>query len=155
MRQRLFSGGLGDWLAITLLASTLGVPTPATAQTTNGVISGIVSDAQGAVLPGVTLTLRNTETGLTRTLVTETDGIYRAGGLPPGPYSIRAELQGFGTVEVAKVPGGWHFATPSSGDRAGVPGFAHLEDPAAAAAWPEGVAIRPLRGGWYLADRPT
>src|SRR5262245_30795639 len=103
MRQRLFSAGCGDWLAIMLLALAFGVPTPATAQTTNGVISGIVSDAQGAVLPGVTLTLRNTETGLTRTLVTETDGIYRAGGLPPGPYSIRAELQGFGTVEATDV----------------------------------------------------
>jgi ABC-type sulfate transport system permease subunit len=43
MRQRLFSGGWGNWLAITLLALTLGVPTPATAQTTNGVISGIVT----------------------------------------------------------------------------------------------------------------
>jgi Carboxypeptidase regulatory-like domain/TonB dependent receptor-like, beta-barrel len=103
MGQRLFSAGLGNWLAITLLALTLGVPTPAAAQTTNGVISGIVSDAQGAVLPGVTLTLRNTETGLTRTLVTEIDGLYRAGGLPPGPYSIRGELQGFGTVEVTDV----------------------------------------------------
>jgi hypothetical protein len=103
MRQRLFSAGWENWLAIMLFALALGVPTPATAQTTNGVISGIVSDAQGAVLPGVTLTLRNTETGLTRTLVTETDGIYRAGGLPPGRYSIRAELQGFGTVEVADV----------------------------------------------------
>jgi hypothetical protein len=103
MRHRLFAAGWGNWLAITLLALALGVPTSATAQTTNGVISGIVNDAQGAVLPGVTLTLRNTETGLTRTLVTETDGIYRAGGLPPGPYSIRAELQGFGTVEVTDV----------------------------------------------------
>src|SRR5512145_1424571 len=103
MRQRLFSAGWGKWLAIMLFALALGVPTPATAQTTNGVISGIVSDAQGAVLPGVTLTLRNTETGLTRTLVTETDGLFRAGGLPPGPYSIRAELQGFGTVEVTDV----------------------------------------------------
>src|SRR5215510_9066922 len=43
------------------------------AQTTNGVISGIVSDAQGGVLPGVTLTLRNAETGFTRTAVTQTD----------------------------------------------------------------------------------
>jgi hypothetical protein len=103
MPQRLFSAGWGNWLAITILALALGIPMPATAQTTNGVISGIVSDAQGAVLPGVTLTLRNAETGLTRTLVTETDGIYRAGGLPPGPYSIRAELQGFGTVEVTDV----------------------------------------------------
>jgi hypothetical protein len=103
MRQRLFSKSSGYWLATMLLAVVLGAPTATSAQTTNGVISGIISDAQGAVLPGVTVTLRNTETGLTRTAVTEADGRFRAGGLPPGPYQIRAELQGFGTVEVADV----------------------------------------------------
>ena len=45
--------------------------TPAMAQTTNGVISGIISDAQGGVLPGVTVTARNVDTGITRTIVTE------------------------------------------------------------------------------------
>ena len=39
---------------------------PATAQTTNGVISGIISDAQGGVLPGVTVTARNVDTGAMR-----------------------------------------------------------------------------------------
>src|SRR5688572_29728703 len=103
MRDRLSSGSSRNWLVIMLLALVLGAPAATTAQTTNGVISGIVSDAQGAVLPGVTLTLRNTETGLTRTNVTETDGRFRVGGLPPGPYSIRAELQGFGAVEITDV----------------------------------------------------
>ena len=103
MRDRLLSGSSRNWLVIMLLALVLGAPAATTAQTTNGVISGIVSDAQGAVLPGVSLTLRNTETGLTRTIVTETDGRFRVGGLPPGPYSIRAELQGFGTVDVTDV----------------------------------------------------
>ena len=103
MRDRLLSWSSRNWLVIMLLALVLGAPAATTAQTTNGVISGIVSDAQGAVLPGVSLTLRNTETGLTRTLVTETDGRFRVGGLPPGPYSIRAELQGFGTVDVTDV----------------------------------------------------
>ena len=103
MRQRLFSGGSRCFLVTMLFAFVIGVPAATSAQTTNGVISGIVSDAQGAVLPGVTVTLRNTETGLTRTAVTEADGRFRAGGLPPGPYSIRAELQGFGTVEITDV----------------------------------------------------
>ena len=103
MRQCLFSGRSRNWLVTMLLAFLLVAPTPTLAQTTNGVISGIVSDAQGAVLPGVTVTLRNTETGLSRTAVTETDGRFRAGGLPPGPYLVRAELQGFGTVEITDV----------------------------------------------------
>jgi len=74
---------------------------PAAAQTTNGVISGIVSDAQGGVLPGVTVTGRNVETGITRTVVTESDGRYRLAALPPGRYEVRAELQGFG---IANAP---------------------------------------------------
>ncbi len=89
-------------VVLAALLTTL-LPTHAAAQTTNGAIAGIVSDAQGGVLPGVTLTLRNTDTGLTRTGVTEVDGRYRVGGLPPGRYSLRADLQGFGPVEVTEL----------------------------------------------------
>ena len=103
MQQRLFSCHSRGRLTVVLLALALIAPSAAAAQTTNGVISGTVNDAQGAVLPGVTVTLRNTETGLTRSLVTESDGRFRAGGLPPGPYSIRGELQGFGTVDITDI----------------------------------------------------
>ncbi len=89
--------------ALLLLAFALGFAVPAAAQTTSGVIVGMVSDAQGGVLPGVTLTLRNAETGFTRTAVTETDGRYRLGGLPPGRYALRAELQGFAPAEVTDL----------------------------------------------------
>ncbi len=75
----------------------------AAAQTTNGVIAGIVSDAQGAVLPGVTVTIRNADTGFTRAVVTEADGRYRHAALPPGRYTLRTELQGFGSVEVTEI----------------------------------------------------
>jgi hypothetical protein len=75
----------------------------AAAQTTNGVIAGIVSDAQGGVLPGVAVTIRNADTGFTRAVVTETDGRYRLAALPPGRYTLRAELQGFGPVEVTEI----------------------------------------------------
>ena len=96
---------LVPFAALTFLAAVLGFSpaTPASAQTTNGAIAGIVSDAQGGVLPGVTLTLRNTDTGLTRSVVTEADGRYRFGALPPGRYEARAELQAFGTVEVTDI----------------------------------------------------
>ena len=87
-------------LAVLLLASALGSATLAAAQTTSGVIIGVITDAQGAVLPGVTLTLRNVETGFTRTAITEADGRYRVGGLPPGRYELKAELSGFASVEV-------------------------------------------------------
>ena len=64
------------------------------------VIEGIVSDAQSGVLPGVSMTLRNTETGVLRSSVSEADGRYRFAGLPPGTYDLRAELAGFSAVDI-------------------------------------------------------
>ena len=90
-------------VSIAALLFALIAAIPAAAQTTNGVISGIVSDAQGGVLPGVTVTGRNIETGITRSVVTESDGRYRLAALPPGRYEIRAELQGFGTANVPEM----------------------------------------------------
>ena len=49
------------------------------------------------VLPGVTVTVTNTATGLTRTVVTDGDGAYIVSNLPPGPYRLEATLQGFRT----------------------------------------------------------
>ena len=77
--------------------------TPAMAQTTNGVIAGIISDAQGGVLPGVTVTARNVDTGAMRTITTEADGRFRLAGLNPGRYELKAELQGFGAVTVPDI----------------------------------------------------
>ena len=87
-----------------LLAVVALIAAPVAAQTTNGVIAGIVADAQSGVLPGVTVTARNAETGFTRTVVTESDGRYRLAALPPGRYDLRAELQGFGPVAITDIP---------------------------------------------------
>ena len=85
-------------LAVLLLVS--GMAVPAAGQATSGVIAGTITDAQSGVLPGVTLTLRNAESGTTRMAVTETDGRYRIGGVPPGTYDLKAELAGFAPREV-------------------------------------------------------
>jgi hypothetical protein len=82
---------------------TCGPVALAAAQTTNGAIAGVVSDAQGGVLPGVSLTMRNTDTGLTRSVVTDESGRYRVAGLPPGRYEMQAELQSFGTARVTDI----------------------------------------------------
>ena len=76
---------------------------PAAAQNTSGAIAGTITDTQGGVLPGVTLTVTNAETGVARAAVTEGDGRYRFAGLQPGRYDLTAELQGFGTVEVKSI----------------------------------------------------
>jgi hypothetical protein len=68
--------------------------TPALAQTA-GTIAGAVTDASDAAVPGVTVTARNSDTGLTRTVVTGAQGRYAIPALPPGTYEIRLELTGF------------------------------------------------------------
>jgi hypothetical protein len=90
---------LAGWLLILLL----GVSTAAAAQGGTGVITGTVSDAQGGVLPGVAVTLRNQETGVARTTVTELDGTFRFPALNPGRYTLMAELAGFATLEVRDI----------------------------------------------------
>ena len=87
-------------LAFVLLTFHAAVPDHAYAQATGAVVLGTVADEQGAVLPGVTLTIRNVETGLTRSSLSEGDGSYRISGLPPGRYDLSVELQGFSTVDV-------------------------------------------------------
>src|SRR2546428_1314488 len=61
----------------------------------SAVISGIVRDATGAVLPGVTVTIKHTESGLTRTVDSTENGSYRMPSLPVGPYEVTGEKMGF------------------------------------------------------------
>jgi hypothetical protein len=58
-------------------------------------IGGTVRDTSSAVLPGVTVTARQTSTGLIRTAVTDGDGAYLLTALPVGPYRLEFTLQGF------------------------------------------------------------
>jgi hypothetical protein len=85
-------------LAICLCA----VPRAASGQT-GAAIDGVIKDEQGAVLPGATLTIRNVESGVERSAVSESDGRYRLQALPPGTYSLKAELQGFAAQEVVDI----------------------------------------------------
>ena len=65
------------------------------AQLSTGQMSGQVTDESGAVLPGVTVTATQTDTGATRTVVTGENGSYVLPNLPTGPYRLEAMLQGF------------------------------------------------------------
>ena len=68
---------------------------PAAAQFDRGQISGTVKDAQGGVVPGVTVSVTNLETQQMRTTVTDSSGFYTVPNLPGGKYDVSAELQGF------------------------------------------------------------
>jgi outer membrane receptor protein involved in Fe transport len=65
------------------------------AQTFRGTILGSVSDSSGAAVPGATVTIKNLDTGLTRTVSTSDDGFYSAPELPIGNYSVTVEKAGF------------------------------------------------------------
>jgi hypothetical protein len=83
------------------LCVVLAVAAPAfgQSQAINGTIEGTIVDDQGAVLPGVSVTVTNIDTGDTRVVVTNASGLYRAPLLPLGTYRVTAELQGFRTYE--------------------------------------------------------
>ncbi len=67
----------------------------ASAQVTTAVLQGVVADSQGGVIPGVTVVVTNTETGLVREAPSDSSGFYRASALPPGVYTVTAQLDGF------------------------------------------------------------
>jgi hypothetical protein len=81
-----------------LCAALSGMSGTAAAQETTGSISGTVTDEQHAVLPGVSITVKQTETGAERTQVTDDHGRYRVLGLTPGPYQLTARLANFSPV---------------------------------------------------------
>src|SRR5688500_19841149 len=60
-------------------------------------LGGRVTDESGAVLPGVTVTVTQTDTGFTRSAVTDGSGAWNAPNLPLGPYRLEVSLQGFRT----------------------------------------------------------
>ncbi|MCM2317455.1 MAG: TonB-dependent receptor, partial [Thermoanaerobaculia bacterium] len=75
------------------------IPIAATAQVDKGVIEVTVVDESSAVIPGVTVTLRDPATGATAVNVTGANGLARVAGLAPGTWTMTAELEGFAPVE--------------------------------------------------------
>jgi hypothetical protein len=96
---------LGGTLVLLLLAI------PAFGQISTAQLSGKVTDTSNAVLPGVTVTVTQADTGAVRTVVTDADGSYLVSNLSPGPYRLEVALQGFRTyvqtgivLQVAATP---------------------------------------------------
>lgn len=72
---------------------------PASAQLSTATVFGTVADATGAVVPGATVVLVQTDTNFTRTTITKDNGAYREEFLPVGPYKITVTAPGFKTLE--------------------------------------------------------
>ena len=72
-------------------------------QSSNGTLSGTVADNARALIPGVTIKVTNTETGVISTAITNDSGTYALPGLLPGTYSASANLSGFQTQTFTDV----------------------------------------------------
>src|SRR5437667_2586778 len=73
------------------------------AQGNFGRILGSVKDPTGAVLPGATINIIDTQRGLARTVTTDEAGLYNAPTLIPGTYTVRVEFPGFKTLDRGNV----------------------------------------------------
>src|ERR1035437_10226900 len=88
--RRLVDGIVASLAVLMLVAS-------ASAQTSLATLRGKVLDEQGGVLPGATVTVRQTETNTTRTGVTNETRQFYLPSLPAGTYEVTIEMQGFST----------------------------------------------------------
>src|SRR5206468_6650852 len=82
------------WLGAIVVAASL-LPAAASAQITQGRLTGFVTDAQGAILPGVTVTASSPSLIGVQTTVTQADGKFLFPALPSGTYKLLFELSGF------------------------------------------------------------
>ncbi len=82
-------------LTLALISLLFTMVLPLGAQTVSGTITGTATDATNAVVPGVTITVKNLDTGETRNTVSNSAGVFSLPALPPGPYLVNATAKGF------------------------------------------------------------
>lgn len=85
--------------ALTLAACAFCVSVAIGQATNSGDIRGIVTDSTGAKIPGVTVTVTNINTGITKVLTTNNDGLYDTSSIVVGTYSVKFEKEGFSQFE--------------------------------------------------------
>src|SRR3954447_13173744 len=85
------------------LALQLGLTAGVHAQGNTAAVHGTIVDESKAVLPGVTVTAGDLDTGRRYTSVSDERGTFEIVSLPPGVYKVQAELSGFRVGEVARV----------------------------------------------------
>ena len=93
---------------ISMFAILLAVSVAAFGQEVNGSIEGVVKDPTGAVVPSVTVTIKDAAgsvgAGFTRTVTTDDQGFFRVLQVPPGTYTVStAATAGFGVATVNNV----------------------------------------------------
>jgi hypothetical protein len=97
-RARSLIGCASSRLIPVAVLLVITVSSPLFAQ--NAELRGSVTDESGGVLPGVTVTVKNTGTGVERVLVTEATGTFRVPALQPGPTQSPRSCRGFVPMRV-------------------------------------------------------
>jgi hypothetical protein len=90
---------LGAMMSAGLTAVMLAPPAALT-QTSNGALTGTVTDPTGAAIAGATVSIQSTETGAIHTALTNSSGSYRIESLLPGTYSVTVKASGFAETVV-------------------------------------------------------
>src|SRR6266404_6079861 len=105
MPDRLYNKGNlgGTFMSRRALPSLLAVFAAVSLAQDRGTITGTVTDAAGASVPGATLKATNPATGLTQTTSSSADGTFSIPYLPPGGYVVTGEKAGFRTAEVTGI----------------------------------------------------
>jgi carboxypeptidase family protein len=99
------------WRGRTLVAAcvamvfclVVSVPSMFSQSPTTGALTGTIKDSSGAAVPNATVTATNIGTAQAHTTMTDADGTYKMGLLPPGAYKLRIEATGFSSVDVPSV----------------------------------------------------
>jgi hypothetical protein len=97
--SRLGTNPLSGVLVLSMAVMAVLLSGPASAQTTTGAILGTVTDPQGNVVPGATVTIVHEGTAEMRVATSDERGAFQVTSLAPGTYTVRVELQGFSTFE--------------------------------------------------------
>ncbi len=82
-------------LLLILCSLAVGMFQPCFAQSVQGTVLGLVTDAKGAVIPKATVEVINRDTSFTRTVTTDSTGHYRVPGLEPSTYAVEVSFAGF------------------------------------------------------------
>lgn len=95
--------GPSTWVRLIHLAASVLFGALALAQGPTGVITGLVSDTSGGMIPNATVRLMNPATGAPRRVATNQEGVFSFPSLPPGVYTITVEAAGFQAQSRANV----------------------------------------------------
>ena len=89
--------------ALVAMAVWLASTAPSSAQALSGSLSGHIVDESGALVPGADVSITNAASQDVRRTVTNAEGFFTFASVPPGTYTVKAQLTGFKTAEITGV----------------------------------------------------